>query len=269
MKHRDVRSLLYDHARGDLDAGQARRIEEHLAGCDRCYAEFQIVKEGMRLVQPMKSRPSELRSDAYWHNVGLRIEHRIREANVRRPVRHRLWQEAEWFFLIRRPYAIALTTSTAIVVLAAILWFAKVRPELLEPAGPAMLETQAQTVNEELGDYFRRSKVLLVGITNLGQTEGPSVDIRVERKAARQLIQQARMFEDRGMDERSKALIQALEKILIELANMEDRANVPDVELIRTGIRNENMLFKIRMAVTQYNQPFTTATLRSQQEMER
>jgi hypothetical protein len=50
---------------------------------------------------------------------------------------------------------------------------------------------------------------------------------------------------------------------------MEDRANVPDVEIIRTGIRNENMLFKIRMAVTQYNQPFTTATLRSQQEMER
>jgi len=253
MRHRDVRRFLYDFARGELDARQARRIEHHLAGCDRCYAEFQILKEGMRLVQPMKSRPSERRSDAYWHNVGLRIEHRIREAGARRPVRHRLWQEAEWFFLFRRPYAIALTTSTAIVVLAAILWFAKVRPELVEPAGRAMLETQAQTVNEELGDYFRKSKVLLVGISNLSVPEGQQVDLSVERRAARALIRQARYFEQQPIDARSQQLVKTLERILIELANMEDRVDLPDVEIVRGGIHQENMLFKIRMAEVDLN----------------
>jgi hypothetical protein len=70
----------------------------------------------------------------------------------------------------------------------------------------------------------------------------------VEKEAARQLVQQARYLDSKSLDDRSRALVGALERILIELANMEEQADLPDVEIVRSGIRHDNMLFKIRMA---------------------
>ena len=49
------------------------------------------------------------------------------------------------------------------------------------------------------------------------------------------------------MEARSARLIGDLEKILIELANIEEDQDIPNVEMIRSGIRRENLLFKIRM----------------------
>ena len=44
-----------------------------------------------------------------------------------------------------------------------------------------------------------------------------------------------------------------LEKILIELANIEEHRDLPNVEIVRGGIRQENLLFKIRMAEAMYD----------------
>ena len=102
-----------------------------------------------------------------------------------------------------------------------------------------------------LADYFRKSKILLVGISNISANKGERIDLSTERQAARELIQQARYLDNRFLDDRSQQLIKALERILLELANMEQHANVPDVEIVRSGIHDENMLFKIRMAESQ------------------
>jgi len=44
-----------------------------------------------------------------------------------------------------------------------------------------------------------------------------------------------------------------MERILIELANLEEEADLPNVELIQSGIHRENLLFKIRMANPVYD----------------
>ena len=93
--------------------------------------------------------------------------------------------------------------------------------------------------------------MLLVGIANLNPEEGKPLDLGIERKAARSLVLQARLLSERSIDERSRELLQELERILIELANLEETADVPEVEMIRTGMRQQNILFKIRMAENQ------------------
>jgi len=251
MRHRDVRNILYEFARDELDVAPKKQVEQHLAGCDRCFAELQVLKEGMRLVRQQRRKPSQEQSETYWRNFAIQVERRIQTSGARRPRRYRFWQEAEWLFLIRRPYTIALATSLAIVIMAALLWYGRVFPTLMEsgiePAG-----VPVQAVNQELSDYFRKSKILLVGISNISVPEGQRVDISVEREAARALIVQARYLDQQQIDERAQYLVRALEKILIELANLENEADLPDVEIVRAGIYQENMLFKIRMAEATY-----------------
>lgn len=255
MRHREVKELLYEYIQGELDAVKSRHMQEHLAHCNRCFAEYQIVKEGIRVVPSRRKKPSEMLPEAFWHNFPFGVEERLQVRRKRRHLRRRFWDQAEWFFLFRRPYAIALSTSVVIVVFAAVLWFGKISPVGTESAGLVSAPTQAQRVDAEVGDYLRRSKILLVGITNINGAEGQSVDLTVEREAARGLIRQARYLDQQSLDERSRQLIKALERILIELANMKQQADLPDVEIIRSGIHQENMLFKIRMAELAYENP--------------
>jgi hypothetical protein len=260
MRHRDVKELLYEYIRGELDAGRSKQIQEHLARCNRCFAEYQILKEGVRIVPRRQMRPSEKRAEGFWHNFPLDVEERLQVARRRMGIRRRFWDEAEWFFLFQRPYAIALSTSVALVVLAAILWFGRISPIVTEPPTLTSPPTEAQRVDAAVGDYLRRSKILLVGITNMTGPEGQPVDLSVEREAARGLLRQARYLDRQSLDERSRQLIMALERILIELANMKQQADLPDVEIVRSGIHQENMLFRIRMAELAYEKPSPEAS---------
>ena len=51
----------------------------------------------------------------------------------------------------------------------------------------------------------------------------------------------------------AEKLIGDLEKILIELANIKEESGLPNVEIVRGGIHQENLLFKIRMAEAMYD----------------
>lgn len=255
-KHNDIQNNLYDYIRGELDQNRRKEIESHLSSCDRCYAEYQILKEGVRLFPAPQTKPSAQKSDTYWHNFALAVEQRIQSGEKKRASANPLWETIESLFTYRKSYVATFAGGMAVVLLALILWpstrLAQKEEQRLADGGPT---TQTQLVSDELGNYLRKSKNLFVGITNIKAERGERVDLSVERSAARSLIQQARYLDQQTTDERAQQLIQVLEKILIELANMEERVGLPDVELLRTGIRQENMLFKIRMAEERNNAP--------------
>ncbi|MBI3579573.1 MAG: zf-HC2 domain-containing protein [Ignavibacteriales bacterium] len=255
-KHNDIQNSLYDYIRGELDHNRRKEIESHLSSCDRCYAEYQILKEGLRLFPAPQTKPSAAQPDAYWHNFALTVEQRIQSGEKKGTSTNPLWETIESFFTYRKSYVAAFAGGMAVVLLALLLWpstrLVQKEEQQLADGGPT---TQAQLVNDDLNNYLRKSKNLFVGITNIKAERGDRVDLSVERNAARSLIQQARYLDQRTTDVRAQQLIHDLEKILIELANMEEHVDLPDVELLRTGIHQENMLFKIRMAEERYNAP--------------
>lgn len=262
MKH--IQDLLYEYMQGELDPARSKEVQDHLASCNECYAEFQILREGARLVRPLEGRPSERLSDAYWHNFAVRVQRRVEQEPASKAVTNPIWSIIESWMTYRPQRVLAAAGGIAAVVL--MLTVKPFRP--LQEDQSAMIaggeppETMMRA-NMELSDYFRTSKILLVGLTNMTPPEGQAMDFSLERQTARKLIQQARSLEHYDLDIRSQQLILALEKILIELANMEDYVNLPDVELIRTGIKQENMLFKIRMAEAEQSRPLMTTTDRS------
>src|SRR6185369_5044246 len=95
--------------------------------------------------------------------------------------------------------------------------------------------------------YITQSKTLLVGISNMKPVSETSYDLSVEQVKSKQLIQEARYLKEQPIDARAQRLIGDLERILIELANMKEEGNAPNVEILRGGLHQENLLFKIRM----------------------
>jgi hypothetical protein len=99
-----------------------------------------------------------------------------------------------------------------------------------------------------MNQYLRKSKVLLVGLENMKTGEGRTVDLTAERKASRALVDESRSLKQQPLDLHSVQLMNDVDKILIELANTDESESSPHVEMLRGGIRQENLLFKIRMA---------------------
>ena len=248
MNHAEIQAQLYEFVRGELSPEQRRQLEEHLALCRGCRGEVEVLTSAFASLPPGSRRASGERDDLYWENFASLVQQRIgrtpRHASIGEalrgliaPVRQSRWSPAA-----------AAAGVLALIVLAFGLWFIGRAPVVAEdpdigPA-PALRASSQQAV----GDYLTSSRMLLIGFANMSTEKGEPVDLGVERTAARSLIRQARLLSEEPLDERSQKLIQELERILIELANLEETADIPEIEMIRTGVRQQNLLFKIRMA---------------------
>lgn len=254
MIHRHIRGSLYDYGKGELGPAQMKSIEAHLARCNSCYAEYQLVKEATRLVAPPRRLPSATRSSEYWAHFAVSVEARARVGTRRLVTTNPVIETLLSLLSYRRSMITASTAIAALVLAALFAWSNGMFPhgEVEELAGSGNAR-QVDPLGVELADYYRKSKILLVGISNIDPELGQRVDLSVERQAAQQLVLQTRYLDTKELDERSRALVRALERILIELANMEQLADLKDVDIVRAGIHQENMLFKIRMAESDYS----------------
>jgi predicted anti-sigma-YlaC factor YlaD len=78
MNHEKIKPLISSYLDGELDAGDKRTVEEHLASCPECRKEYeglQKFEEVMSMVS-LKSPSKEL-WDAYWASVYNRLERGI------------------------------------------------------------------------------------------------------------------------------------------------------------------------------------------------
>jgi len=143
---------------------------------------------------------------------------------------------------------VALVGAVSAIILSVGLWITSWAPSAEGPRGDAVVPVMGVSSRQAVEEYFTASRMLLIGIANMSPEEGKPIDLSLERTTARSLVRQARLLADEPIDERSQELLGELERILIELANLEESADVPGIELIRTGVRQQNLLFKIRMA---------------------
>jgi hypothetical protein len=151
--------------------------------------------------------------------------------------------------IVRPQYAIA--AGLAIGLLGA-LWF--MRTPAPEP-GPAPREAIQSPPQEmmELGRYFRKSRALLTGLSNLDPPPDLPIDLSVEREISRQLIIEGRSLRGRNLDPRSDRLIGDLDKIMKRVSTAPEAVRPPDIQTIRSDIRGQNLLVKVRVAETTYS----------------
>jgi hypothetical protein len=253
MKHGEARKLMYEYVQGELESAQARLLEEHIARCNKCYGELQLVKVSIRMISVRPAKPSDERSPEFWARFVETVGQRTESEKTHPAAVNPIWDEIWSVMTFRRSLVLSAVGVAAVAVIALLLWTSVPGIHVDEQPAMAIGGVKADSVRLELANYFRTSKILLVGISNISLERGEHIDISAEKQAARKLIQQARYLDNRVSDERSHQLIKAMERILLELANMEQKVDLPDVEIVRSGIHQENMLFKIRMAESEFN----------------
>lgn len=257
--HKKIHLLLYEYLSGDVSPQQQEEIAGHLEKCALCRTDLEAIRAALEMLRPRLPLPSDERPAAYWNAFADAVERKLRNARKRRSVWSEVWEELTTF-VTRRPMVVSsLAGVAALLLVTVVLWRDIVTvgsPAGEKTANNIPVQTAAYdsaNVDRRMGDYLRKSKILLIGITNMKLDEDQTVDLSSERNYSRGLLQEARYLEGQPIDYRSARLVSDLKKILIQLANAKEEGDAPNVELIRSGIHQENLLFKIRIAESLYD----------------
>ncbi len=249
--HREIQLLLYELDEGTLSASERERVLSHLRSCPDCSAE----REAMRTVLSAFARParppSEERPEEFWREFTDAVENRIREETIP-PRRRDAPMTGLLDHLIGRLWRPATAGAMAVALILLAFFLAQEaprtenknvdsRPEVVTPGAP-------DRTGEQVSRYLERSQRLLVGLSNRRVGNDETVDLSAERQLSRQLVREARSLQNQPLDAQSSQLVQDLERILIKVSNENDLSARSDFEMIRGGIRQENLLFKVRIA---------------------
>jgi hypothetical protein len=255
--HKQIQSQFYDYIQGGLKSDEHSIIDTHLASCTMCRCKLEELKRFIESPVFSPELPSDKLPPEYWNNFALEVEQKIRTYEIeKREYSLSLWDWLNSLFIFHKRQIIAVSSALTIVCMAITGWLLYV-PTLVDEkiALPEISSSQFMEIDQKVGEYLHKSKTLLVGISNLDLEEKSPIDVTAEKKASRNLVQEARYLKNQPLDIRSARLIGDLERIQIELATIKDDAAIPRIEMLREGIHRGNLLFKIRMAESMYEMP--------------
>jgi hypothetical protein len=102
--------------------------------------------------------------------------------------------------------------------------------------------------------HFEKSETLLVAFRNVKLNEpGTAAEVAYERKRARQLVYQNMMLRreaDMAGDVQTSSLLESLEPILIDIANLPDKPDQDAVRVIRQRVERKNIVPLLRVNST-------------------
>lgn len=265
FSHKNVRLSLYDFLLNNLSPGEMRRVEDHCRSCSRCSAALTELRSALDRIPPAGKTPADELSPDFWRTFASRVDRRIAEPQSP-PTLVAEWDNLMVWLIARQRWVYAGSAAVAMVVAVLMMlkpWeqtgkttaqeSRKETPPIAAVSPAVQDSNDIDQVRSRATEYFRKSKALLVGLSNKKVSIRTPVDLSAEQQVSRQLVHEARYLKQQPLDIRSSRLIDDIDRIFIELSNAEARNATPDVEVLRAGIQRANLLFKIRMAEAQFD----------------
>ena len=251
----DFRSLMVEVAGGAAGEGDRLRLEEHMSMCEGCSQEFSRLTAVVDLTKAGHAEPGDAFWTGYYGRLQTRMEAEDASAVRRLPGLSDVLDHAAT--LLRAPrWALQIAVAVLLVASGILIgrsFFAteSSRPEIAsipeEPGGlqSAALETRAHA-------YLDRSKTLLLGLVNfdLQEDDPGALNIDRRRQMAGDLISEASLLQKEltaNDQRRLSELISDLEVILLQIANIETTYDVPEIEMVQSGVDRKAILFKIEV----------------------
>ncbi|MBV9085724.1 MAG: hypothetical protein JOZ62_23875 [Acidobacteriaceae bacterium] len=212
---------LTDAYYGDLDA----TARGHLEDCAACRADFDRLQEVLNAV---KSYPVPPRSDAYGREVWARLQPRLRQKGERR-----------WFQIWT---LVPITVALCVAVFVAGMMTQEHRQS------KTLADARERILLMAMSDHFERSQIILAQLLNATPGE---VSFRDERDRARDLLDENRLLRQTALhagDSAHAALLDELERILLNIANGPSEMSAADLAALQRRIESEGLLFKVRIS---------------------
>jgi len=255
MNHSEIRRSLYDFVSGDLSHEQRRAVENHLKLCQDCANDLETIRAIMSVARLNHTNPSTQRTEQFWSIFASNVQLRIRnDAHGREMTRLPVRGLIESWLVLRHSFAVRVAWTCATIMILGAAWIILRSASTTSPAGSEYAQGihQPDTVALQISQYFRKSRALLLGLSNLRSKETDPGQLDIEKQLSRRLVHEARQLKRNPIDARSSRLLSDLDKILVKFSNTTPETESPDIELVQNGIRRENLLFRLRMAESMY-----------------
>jgi hypothetical protein len=239
MSHLDDDDLVLLHygERGDPEAAA------HAAACAECGARLRALGEELLAVVPADepARPPD-----YGARVWARIEPRLEDAPQERGAASRLVVVRPFGRHLWRRVAGLSAIAAALVVAFLLGQRFPSRPQ------PISAEVRERVLLVAIGHHLERSQMILVELAN-APTDGP-LDVSLERASADELVAANRLYRQtavRSGETALAAVLDELERVLVEVAAGPERLQPADLEELQRRIEARGLLFKIRVVGSQ------------------
>lgn len=210
--------------------GEAAEIEEHVAGCEACRTQYQALQ---RVLNSVDSFPVPERGPDYENRVWAAVERRMEK-------------RSRWLTFGWRPMAAA--AAMAMLIMGAFLagrgWH-KQAPVQMADNG-----VRERVLLVAVGDHLERSQMVLVELANAGAPAAGRLDISYEQQAAEDLVESNRLYRQTAAtngDMATAALLDDLERVLLEIAHSPSEVSARQLEELRRQIEDRGILFKVKV----------------------
>jgi hypothetical protein len=208
-------------------------LRAHLDDCPECRAAFDRLK---RLLDGLRDFPVPERGSSYGGEVWTRLLPQLPAAKPRRS-----W--LRWW-----------TVAPALATVAVAAFVAGILVEQRRVPTGFSAKARERVLLIAMGDHLDRSQMVLVELVNAAPG---TMDLGDERVRARELVAENRLLRQtatRTGDLSDAALLDELERTLLDIANGPANLSPDDLEMLRQRIESEGLLFKVRIVSTNVRQ---------------
>jgi hypothetical protein len=236
------------HYYGELTSADDARTTTHLSECSTCHENFRGLQRVLAAIDENADRAlagPEL-PPHFERTVWAKLEPNLR-------LERGGWRS----WLVLNPGRLAWVATVVLLVAAA---FAAGR--LMSPGGVANAPSSlnAAQIRErillvDLSDHLDRSQMVLVELAS-ADDQG-TVDISDERTRAEQLLAANRLYRQTAVssgDRSLAALLDDIERVLVDVAASPDHMSAQDLNEMRRRIESNGLLFKVRVVSSEVRQ---------------
>ena len=121
-----------------------------------------------------------------------------------------------------------------------------------KPAQTAATDRQARerVLLVAVGDHLERSQMILIELANAGAPKNGHLDITYEQHAAEDLLESNRLYRQTAAssgDTATAALLEDLERVLLEIAHSPSAVSAKQLDQLRREIEDRGILFKVKV----------------------
>ncbi len=211
-------------------------VEQHLATCDACRADFARLRHTLSLVEAAEvPAPPE----GFERTVWARLEPTL-PAKGRWRILQLVHASPRWVF------AGGVVAAVLVSFLAG--RFSRGGPASIVPAPAAEAGATERVLLVELVDHLDRSQMVLIELLNA--EDDAEVAFWGEQSRAKELVAANRLYRQSAAqagDEVMGIVLDDLERVLLEIANAPPDARIHDFDALRERIASRGLLFRVRV----------------------
>jgi len=238
---KNIRRTFVDALYGELSEQEKQAFNSHLESCEHCRKSFARMKKTLKVMsQRTRPEPSQEFWGGYWDQLEQRMAREKNSAKVR------TWQR--WAY---RAAAVILLIGAGVIIGRS----SRVIPGPESPVArvqPVQVPVQQAKLERRTQEFLGQSEILLLGIVHFdpSKQDQAAIDIPRQKKISKDLVQEASYLKkelSQNKDRRLEKLVGDLELILVQIANLEEKEDLPEIEIVKSGVDRKGILMKINV----------------------